>query len=143
MYFTGSANQLLPVKDIDRGKIRFLARREPVAILRRERRTWVHTRREEFATRYPLAKLMRWVGSDAFIKIARHATVSVYAIQYVIHYGTRLYRVRLRDRVDTEITASRSGAIRLAAILKKAATLRTNALRLKDAACAETIRTDI
>jgi hypothetical protein len=28
-------------------------------------------------------------------------------------------RVRLRDRVDTEITASRSGATRLAAMLKK------------------------
>jgi DNA-binding LytR/AlgR family response regulator len=119
MYFTGSANQLLPVKDIDRGKIRFLARRELVAILRRDWRTWVHTRREEFATHYSLAKLVRWVGSDTFIQIARHAIVNRYAIEYVIHYGTQLYRVRLRDRVGTEITASRSGAARLAAMLKK------------------------
>ena len=119
MYFTSSANQLLPVKDIDRGKIRLLARREVAAVLRRERRTWVHTVREEFATYYPVADLMRWLGGDPFVQIGNHAAVNLHAIQYVIHYGTRLYRVRLRDRVDTEITASRSGAIRLAAILKK------------------------
>jgi DNA-binding LytR/AlgR family response regulator len=123
MYITGAANQLLPVKDIDRGKVRFLAPSELVAILRRERRTWVHTRREEFATHYALAKLMRWVGSDTFIQIARHATVNIYAIQHIIRYGSLLYRVRLRDRVDTEITASRSGATRLAAMLKKKAEL--------------------
>jgi hypothetical protein len=50
MRFTDAANELLPVKDIDRDQIRLLARREVVAVLRRERRTWVHTVREEFAT---------------------------------------------------------------------------------------------
>jgi hypothetical protein len=53
------ANELLPVKDADRDQIRLLARREVVAVLRRERRTWVHTVREEFATYFPLADLMR------------------------------------------------------------------------------------
>ena len=119
MDFSGAVNKLLPVRDIDRGKIRFLARREVVAILRHERHTCVHTKREEFATCYPLAKLIQWLGSDAFIQIARHATVNLYAIEYVIHYGTRLYRVRIRDRVGTQITASRAGAARLAAMLKK------------------------
>ena len=48
---TGMANELLPVKDVD-DQIRLLARREVAAVLRRERRTWVHTVREEFATYY-------------------------------------------------------------------------------------------
>ena len=118
MRFTGAANALLPVKDVDRDQIRLLARREVVAVLRRERRTWVHTVREEFATYYPVADLLRWLGDDPFIQIGRHAVVNLQAIERVIHYGDRLYRVRLRDRASTEITASRTGAARLAAVLK-------------------------
>ena len=118
MLFTGAANDLLPVKDVDRDQIRLLARREIVAVLRRERRTWVHTVREEFATYYPLADLLRWLDGDPFLQIGRHAVVNLQAIEHVTHYGDRLYRVRLRDRVGTEITASRTGAARLAAVLK-------------------------
>ena len=118
MRSTGMANELLPVKDMDRDQIRLLARREVVAVLRRERRTWVHTVREEFATYYPVADLLRWLGGDPFVQIGRHAVVNLQAIERVIHYGDRLYRVRLRDRVGTEITASRTGAARLAAVLK-------------------------
>jgi two-component system response regulator LytT len=118
MRFTGEANALLPVKDVDRDQIRLLARREVVAVLRRERRTWVHTVREEFATYYPVADLLRWLGDDPFIQIGRHAVVNLQAIERVIHYGDRLYRVRLRDRASTEITASRTGAAQLAAVLK-------------------------
>jgi DNA-binding LytR/AlgR family response regulator len=116
--FTGATNELLPVKDVDRDQIRLLARREVAAVLRRERRTWVHTVREEFATYYPLADLMRWLGGGPFIQIGRHAVVNPQAIESITHYGDRLYRVRLRDRVGTEITASRSGAARLASVLK-------------------------
>jgi DNA-binding LytR/AlgR family response regulator len=118
MRLTGAANELLPVKDVDRDQIRLLARREVVAVLRRERRTWVHTIREEFATYYPLGDLMRWLGGDPFIHIGRHAVVNLQAIEHVTHYGDRLYRVRLRDRLGTEITASRTGAARLAAVLR-------------------------
>jgi two-component system, LytTR family, response regulator len=118
MRSTSMANELLPVKDVDRDQIRLLARREVAAVLRRERRTWVHTVREEFATYYPLADLMRWLGGDPFIQIGRHAVVNLQAIERVTHYGDRLYRVRLRDRVGTEITASRTGAARLASVLK-------------------------
>jgi DNA-binding LytR/AlgR family response regulator len=118
MPFTGSDRDLLPVKDVDRDRIRLLARREVVAVLRRDRRTWVHTVPEEFATYYPLADLMRWLGGDPFVQIGRHAVVNLQAIEHVTHYGDRLYRVRLRDRVGTEITASRTGAARLAAVLK-------------------------
>ena len=112
------AKELLPVKDVDRDQIRLLARREVAAVLRRERRTWVHTVREEFATYYPVADLVRWLGGDPFIQISRHAVVNLQAIEHVTHYGDRLYRVRLRDRASTEINASRTGAARLAAVLK-------------------------
>jgi DNA-binding LytR/AlgR family response regulator len=116
--FTGAAGELLPVKDADRDQIRLLARREITAVLRRDRRTWVHTVREEFATYYPLADVMRWLGGDPFIQIGRHAVVNVQAIERVTHYGDRLYRVRMRDRAGTEVTASRTGATRLATLLK-------------------------
>jgi DNA-binding LytR/AlgR family response regulator len=112
------SNDLLPVKDSDRDQIRLLSRREIVGLVRRDRRTWVHTVREEFATYYPLADLIRWLGGNPFIQIARHAVVNLQAIDRVTHYGDRLYRVRLRDRAGTELTASRSGATRLAALVK-------------------------
>src|SRR6516164_7707778 len=118
MRSTGMANELLPVKDVDRDQIRLLARREVAAVLRRDRRTWVHTVREEFATYYPLADLMQWLGGAPFIQTGRHAVVNLQTVERVTHYGDRLYRVRLRDRVGTEITASRTGAARLAAVLK-------------------------
>ena len=118
MQFTGAAGELLPVKDVDRDQVRLLARREVAAALRRARRTWVHTVREEFATYYPLTDLLRWLGGAPFLQIARDAVVNLHAIERVTHYGDRLYRVRLRDRAGTELTASRSGAVRLAAVLK-------------------------
>jgi two-component system, LytTR family, response regulator LytT len=114
----GKGAELLPVKDLDRDRIRLLARREIVAAIRGDRRTWIHTVREEFATYYPLADLMRWLGGEPFLQIGRNAVVNLQAIEHVTHYGDRLYRVRLRDRVGTEITASRTGAARLAAVFK-------------------------
>src|SRR6266446_411962 len=116
--FTGKANELLPVKDVDRDQTRLLARREVAAVLRRERRTWVHTVREEFATYYPLGDLMGWLGGDPFIQVGRHAVVNLRAIDHIIRCGDRLYRVRLHDRFGSEITTSRSGAARLTAALK-------------------------
>ncbi|HEY0790449.1 MAG TPA: LytTR family DNA-binding domain-containing protein [Chthoniobacterales bacterium] len=115
---TGAAADLLPVNDTDRDQVRLLARREIVAALRQSRRTWVHTVREEFATYYPLANLARWLGGEPFLQVGRQAVVNLRAIERVIHYGDRLYRVRLRDRAGTEVAVSRSGAVRLAAVLK-------------------------
>ena len=74
--------------------------------------------REDFATYYPVADLLRWLGGDPFVQIGKHAVVNLQAIERVIHYGDRLYRVRLRDRASTEITASRTAAARLAPVLK-------------------------
>jgi DNA-binding LytR/AlgR family response regulator len=119
MDFSSTADQLLPVKDVDRDQIRLLARYEIAAVIRRDRRTWVHTVREEFATYYPLNDLMRWLGGHPFIQIARHAVVSVRAIDKITHYGDRLYRVVLRDRLGTEITASRTGAARISEVLDR------------------------
>jgi two-component system response regulator LytT len=113
-----ATSELLPVKGIDRDQIRLLARREVVAVLRKDRRTWVHTVREEFATYYPLVEVVKWLGGDPFIQVGRHAVINLRAIEQITHYGDRLYRVRMRDRAGTEITASRTGASRLAAVLK-------------------------
>jgi two-component system response regulator LytT len=115
----GLAGELLPVKDSDRDQIRLLARHEIAAVIRRDRRSWVHTVREEFSTYYPLADLIRWLGGDPFVQVGRHAVVNLRAVEQVVHYGDRLYRVQLRDRTNTEITASRSGAARLGPILKR------------------------
>jgi len=116
---TGSTpGELLPVKDADTDKIRLLSRREIVAVLRKGRHTWIHTVREELSTRYPLTLLAQWLGGRPFIQIGRHAIVNEPAIELITQHGDRLYRVQLRDRLGTEITASRKGAARLAALLK-------------------------
>src|SRR5262249_13671323 len=91
-----------------------------------------------FATYYPLADLMRWLGGDPFIQIARYAAVNLYAIEQLTHYGDRLYRVRLRDRVGTEITASRTGAARLGGSVEDKA-LNEAAARVTRASC-QTVR---
>ncbi len=114
----GREDRLLPVKDADRDQVQLLERREVVAALRRDRRTWVHTVRQEFATYYPLADLLNWLGGEPFVQVGRHAVVNLRAVEQVTHYGDRLYRLRLRDRAGTEVSVSRSGAGRLAALLK-------------------------
>ena len=81
--------------------------------------------RQEFATYYPLADLMRWLVGDPFIEIGRHAAVNLQAIEHFIHRGDRHCRVRLCDRVGTELTASRTGAARIARSLEDA-TLKGN-----------------
>ena len=109
---------LLPVKDADSDKIRLLSRREIVAVVRKGRRTWIHTVQEEFATNYPIASLTHWLGGRPFIQIGRHAVVNERAIDRITHDGDRLYRVQLFDRPKTHINASRTGGVRLAAVLR-------------------------
>src|SRR5258708_19853045 len=46
--FTGTANELLPVRDVDADQIRLLTRREVAAVLRRGSPHWGPTRRGEF-----------------------------------------------------------------------------------------------
>jgi DNA-binding LytR/AlgR family response regulator len=113
LYPGSTAIELLPVKDVDRDNIRLLSRREIAAVLRKGRHTWIHTVQEEFSTRYSLAVLIQWLGGKPFIQIGRHAVVNERAIEHVTHYGARRYRVQLRDRPGTDITASRRGAVYL------------------------------
>jgi two-component system response regulator LytT len=118
--FVDTAHDLLPVTGVDRDQIRLLARREIVAVLRRHRRTWIHTVLEEFATYYPLASLRRWLRGDPFIQVGRHAIVNLRAAQSV-HCSDRVCRLHLQDRQGTEITTSRQGAVHLTAALKSSA----------------------
>jgi DNA-binding LytR/AlgR family response regulator len=116
--FTDTAHELLPVTDTDRDQIRLLAPHEIVAVLRRERRTWIHTVLEEFATYYPLAELVHRLGGYPFVQLGRHAVVNLRAVEHVNCSGHRNCRVRLQDRLGSEITASRTGAARLTAVLE-------------------------
>jgi hypothetical protein len=50
--------------------------------------------------------------------VARDAIVNLQSVEEVIHYGDRLYRLRLRDRTKTLVEASRSGAMQLSSFLK-------------------------
>lgn len=111
-------NDRLPVKNGSDDVIKLLSRWEIVAALHHDRRTWIHTTQEEFATYYPLAELLRWLGEPAFLRISREAILNLQAIEEIIHYGDRLYQVRLRDRQKTRVEASRSGASRLSSLLK-------------------------
>jgi two-component system, LytTR family, response regulator LytT len=116
--FSDVSHSLLPVTDVENDQIRLLARHEIVTVVRRKRRTWIHTVLEEFPTYYPLAQLVRWLEGESFIQVSRHALVNLRAVQEIRRHGDRLYRLRLHDRAATEIIASRSGSTRLAAALK-------------------------
>jgi two-component system response regulator LytT len=116
--FPKTAHGLLPVKGTDRDQIRLLARHEIVAVVRRQRRTWIHTVRQEFATWHSLAELMGWLRGCPFIKLSRQVVVNLRAVERVERCGVRAYRVRLRDRLGTEVAVSRTGTAQLAAALK-------------------------
>lgn len=107
----------LPVKCPGDDLIRFIPRWDVIAAICRERRTWIHTSSHEFSTYYTLGDLTAWLGA-AFVRISRESLVNLRAIEEVIHYGDRLYQVRLRDRLGTCLVASRSGAVRLAALIR-------------------------
>jgi two-component system, LytTR family, response regulator LytT len=116
--FPKTAHGLLPVKGTDRDQIQLLARHEVVAVVSRQRRTWIHTVRQEFATRHSLVELMGWLRGSPFIKLSRQVVVNLRAVERVECCGVRAYRVRLRDRLGTEIAVSRTGTAQLAAALK-------------------------
>ena len=98
--------------------LRLLAREDIVAALRHDRRTWVHTAQTEYPTYYPLGDIARWLGGAPFLLVARDALINLEAVSEIIHYGDRLYQVRLCDRTQTVVQVSRSGASRLSACLK-------------------------
>jgi two-component system response regulator LytT len=116
---TEAAVDLLPVTDTDRDQIRLLARHEITSVLRKGRRTWIHTVLQEFPTYYSLAYLVNRLGGGPFVQIGRHAVVNLFAVEKVSRSGSRLYRLKMHDRLETVITCSRSGAAQLTAILNR------------------------
>jgi DNA-binding LytR/AlgR family response regulator len=108
----------LPVRDRRRDAARLLARHEIVAVLRRGRHTWIHTADAEYPSYYPVARVAAWLGGAPFLRAAREAIVNTEAVAEIVHYGERLYQLRLKDRPGTVIAVSRSGARCLASLLK-------------------------
>ena len=108
----------LPVRDRDRDVARLLARHEIVAVLRDGRRTWIHTADAEYPSYYPLAQLAFWLGEHPFLRAARDAIVNLDSVAEIIHYGDRLYQLRLKDRRGSTVAVSRSGARILASLLR-------------------------
>jgi two-component system response regulator LytT len=114
----GPVGDRLPVKNGRDDVIQLLPCAEIVAALHHDRRTWIHTAREEHATYYPLNALLRWLPDPPFLRVSRETIVNLQAVDEVIHYGDRLYQMRLRDRRQTCVEVSRSAAARLSALLK-------------------------
>jgi two-component system, LytTR family, response regulator LytT len=112
------SSERLPVRDRCRDVARLLARREILAVLRRGRRTWIHTADAEYPSYYPVARVAAWLGGAPFLRASREAIVNIEAVAEIIHYGDRLYQLRLKDRPGTVITVSRSSARCLASLLK-------------------------
>ncbi len=108
----------LPVKSGQDDVVMLLPLHEIVAAIHHHKRTWIHTQLEEFATYYSLKQLLDWMGDPPFVLVSRNAIVNLQGFEEVIHYGDRLYQVRLRDRGKTCVAASRSGAKRLAELLR-------------------------
>jgi len=108
----------LPIKVPGDDVVRLLTRREVVAAVRRDRRTWIHTVRTEIPTNYSVADIVQWLGGTPFLQVSREAVVNMHAVENIVHYGDRLYQLHVRDRLNSVIEVSRSGAGRLAAYLK-------------------------
>jgi two-component system LytT family response regulator/two-component system response regulator LytT len=108
----------LRVKNSRDDFVKLIPKWEILAAIRRNRRTWIHTATDEYPTYYNLGELIDWLGDPPFFRAARDAIVNLQSVDEVIHYGDRLYRLRLRDRKKSSVEASRSGAVRLASLLK-------------------------
>ena len=108
----------LPVKGLENDVVLLVPKLEILAAVCRDRRTWVHTASQEYATYYALGDLAAWLGDPPFLRISRESVVNLLAVDEVVHYGDRLFQVRLRDRAGTRLEASRSGSGRLATLLK-------------------------
>ncbi len=115
---TDFPNERLPVKEHGEGVIKLLMRGDIVAVLRRGRRTWVHTASEEFPTYFPLATLARWLGGPPFLRISRDAIINMGLVMEIVRVGDRRYDIRLLDRSRTVAESSRSGATLLTAYVR-------------------------
>jgi two-component system response regulator LytT len=112
------SGERLPVRDRRRDVARLLARHEIVAVLRRDRRTWIHTADAEYPSYYPVARVAAWLGGAPFFRAAREAIVNLEAVAEITHYGDRLYQLRLKDRRGSVVKVSRSSVRSLASLLR-------------------------
>lgn len=116
--FPDPLDDRLSVKTGEDDIVRLIPRLDILAAIHHHRRTWIHTAQHEFTTYFGLSALCEWLGDPPFLRISRETVVNLQAVEEVIHYGDRLYQVRLRDREQTCVNASRSGSARLAALIK-------------------------
>lgn len=114
----GETPERIQIRDADGGVLRLVPRGGVVAVVRRSRRTWVHTANSAFASHEPLASVGRRLGGPPFLQISRDAIVNLDEIQAVRRLGDRHYQVELRDRDRTRVEASRTGSALLAERLK-------------------------
>jgi Response regulator of the LytR/AlgR family len=113
----GASDDRLPVRQPEGDVIQLISRWEIVAALFRQRQTWIHTAKDELCTYRTLTQVEEWLGQPAFVRINREAVVSFQGIESLVRIPDRRYLVRLRDRQQTTVEASRSGAARLDALL--------------------------
>lgn len=109
----------LVVKDLRTDEMLLIERDEIVAAIRKGRRTFIHTASRSYATYYTIQSIEEWLGGEPFLRVSRSAIVNLSKVETIVHYGDRLYQIHLRDRFRTKVTASRSGAVRLAAYLRQ------------------------
>lgn len=108
----------LPVRLREHDVARLLCRHEIVAVLRRGRRTWIHTSTAEYPTYHPVSGVEPWLGGAPFFRAARNALVNMELVGEILHYGDRLYQLRLLDRPETVVKVSRSAASSLSSRLR-------------------------
>lgn len=113
-----ASDDRLPVKCLRDDMVKLVPRQDILAAIAQGRRTWICTASAKFATYYPLNRLEEWLRTDSFIRVSRQAIVNLRGIQEVIHFGDRLYQIRLGDSEGTCLTASRTGARNLAKLLR-------------------------
>lgn len=106
----GTPSGRLPVRLRARDVVRLLDREEIVAVIRKGRRTWIHTQDAEYPSYHPVSSLEAWLGGHPFLRAARDAIVNLNQVAEITHFGDRLYQLRLKDRQQTEVRASRSAA---------------------------------
>jgi len=109
----------IQVRDPATGALLLIPRRAVVAVLRKKRRSWIHTTANAYPSHEPLAQLGRQLGGDPFLQVSRDAIVNLDEVDEVRRLGDRHYEVVLRDLPRTRVETSRSGSALLTEKLRK------------------------
>ena len=114
----GDERERIQVRDPDSGALLLIPRRAVVAVLRKKRRTWIHTTSAAYPSNDALTRLGLRLGGDPFLQVSRDAIVNFDEVDEVRRLGDRHYEVVLRDAPKTRVETSRSGAALLAVKLR-------------------------